>query len=108
MRTLDRSRPMSEIFGMEPVKFEQDGLYFLGNGELAPGSEPPPEPRSDLIDRILGPIEEDDDPVPPPRPVMREDDMRLKENRALKAQMEAFGETWQGVEHAKKFLGIIE
>ena len=37
---------------------------------------------------------------------VKADDMRLAANKALKLQMEAYGEEWQGVTHAKKYLGV--
>jgi hypothetical protein len=47
MKTLDKSRAYSEVFGMARVRFGQDGAYFDGEGrevtseaDKAPDTEP--------------------------------------------------------------------
>jgi hypothetical protein len=94
---LDKHRPYGHVQGLPGVTFAQDGHYFDGNGYLAPdpeapSSEPasvPEQPAEDTRPFSVGP-----------------DDMRLKENKALKLQMENYGEPWQGAAHAREYLGI--
>lgn len=104
MPTLDRSRPYSETHGEGRVLYAQDGYAFTRTGELV--MEPDPEPLLGSAHAAASaPVILTKKGVPTSIPA---DDMRLSANKALKVQMENFGETWQGIEHAKKFLGIIE
>jgi hypothetical protein len=97
---LDRKRPFAEVFGLGAVRYEQDGRYFLGNGNPA---EAAPSEGMAILQGVVDSVEQS-------RPArigkVSSDDMRLASNKALKVQMEAFGEEWQGVEHARRFLGI--
>jgi hypothetical protein len=104
-RTLDRNRPFAEHYGMEPAKYAQDGYAFLADGTLMPEPDAIPPARSDFIDQLMAPIGKEE--VLTPRKI-KSDDMRLKENQALKLQMENYGEPWQGVEHARRYLGLTE
>ena len=120
-RTLDRDRDFAEILGGRKL-FCQDGFLFLPNGEeftdsvINPGdeSEVPPagtdiNPDRDRSGPHLEPAQSEPEPVltksgEPAK--VDPDDMRLANNRALKVQMEAFGQEWKGVAHARKYLGI--
>jgi len=104
-RTLDRNRPFAEHFGLEPIKYAQDGHAFLENGDLAPDPDEPEPPRSDFIDRLMAPVAEPE-PATSPKRLKNPDDLRLAENKALKVQLETYGVEWQGVEHARRYLGM--
>lgn len=106
-RRLDHSRPYGHVHGLPGVAFAQDGRYFHGNGDEVPD---PDAPAADMP----VPVASISDPGSlttvsalswtAQTGVVDKDDMRLKENKALKAQIEAYGETWQGTAHARKFL----
>lgn len=102
---LDWNRPYAEIHGEGRILIEQDGQQFTRTGVpvATDGSDTlitrtdvavDPQPSSAIVTALGEPAK-----VSP-------DDMRLKENRALKAQMENYGQDWQGVEHARTYLGI--
>lgn len=78
-RTLDKSRPFGEIIGspagMPTARFDQDGLYFDGQGNLLPGQDVP-EPESTVE----------------PEPTTREDDI-LAMHKAGKSPVEISRET---------------
>lgn len=106
MRMLDWDRPYTEIHGGGRTLVEQDGLYFgptgveIRNPDAPPDpSAPPPAPVE--FDAVTQMVAEANQPPP-------SDDMRRKENIALKVQMKNFGEEWQGVAHARRFLGIVD
>ena len=88
MRHLDRSRPYGTICGYDPdlgdARYLQDGFAFRADGSLIQGADDATQEQK----------------------TVKPDDMRLKDNKALKVQMEAYGEEWQGVDHARKFLGL--
>lgn len=107
---LDKHRPYSHVHGLAGVAFAQDGHYFGGNGHVAVDPEAETEtetaePSSPVPTAALDPVS-----LPPPEPILKvgPDDMRLAVNKALKVQMDNYGEPWQGVEHARKFLGMTE
>lgn len=112
MPHLNRKRPFTHMpETMEPIVFRQDGNYFHRNGDYAGDA------REVEAVRAPEPLE------PPPAEVLTEpeatiihsrgvakvpaDDMRLLVNRALKQRMADFGEEWQGLEHARAFLGVV-
>ena len=101
MRHLDRNRPFAEVFGLPPAVYQQDGHYFLRNGHpwVDPAESAPVDAE---VVAAIAPEEK------PPERVgkVAADDMRLAANRQLKVHMESYGQEWQGVEHAKKFLGL--
>lgn len=108
-RRLDHSRSYGHVHGLPGVAFAQDGRYFHGNGDEVPD---PDAPAADTP--VPVPVASISDPGSSTAVsalswtaqtgVVDKDDMRLKENKALKAQIEAYGETWQGTAHARKFL----
>jgi hypothetical protein len=116
MRRLDRSRDYAEMWGGRKL-FAQDGHVFLPSGDElieddAAVADSPESAITEIGGGLLAPVETSPEPPDPiltsrgePAKVDR-NDMRLAVNRALKTQMEAFSERWQGVEHARKFLGI--
>jgi hypothetical protein len=95
---LNRKRPFTYMNDMEPICYRQDGSYFMRNGDYggAVGIEaaPSPEPPAPTLTTSGAPAK------------VQSDDMRLAINKALKARMADYGEEWQGIEHARKFLGI--
>jgi hypothetical protein len=106
MRRLDRSRDHAEIHDNGRVLLAQDGICFMPSGEEVTEDG---RVASFYAEAHVETIEQ------PPEPVLTvsgepakvdSDDMRLAANRALKTQMEAFGEPWQGIAHARKFLGV--
>lgn len=105
----DHSRHHAIISGMPGVKFAQDGHYFNAGGHAVPNpeEETPPEPEvqpAALPEPSTMTEETITQSVEPAK--VKSDDMRLSANKALKLQMENYGEPWQGVDHARKFLGI--
>jgi len=109
MRRLDRSRDHAEIHDNGRVLLAQDGICFMPSGEEVGEDGRPVERSPDDADAPVEAVEQPSEPVltksgEPAK--VDPDDMRLSANRALKTQMEAFGEPWQGVEHARKFLGV--
>lgn len=109
MPHLNRKRPFTHMpETMEPIVFRQDGSYFHRNGdyagdarEVAVQESTLPEPR-DVEGYLSTPILT---ATGAPAKVFG-DDMRLLVNRALKQRMEDYGEPWQGLAHARQFLGI--
>lgn len=116
---LQKHRPYAQVVGLGGgIVWQQDGRYFYGDGREAPDPEAatgnnPAIPVASVADQ-----DQQDIPAPPPKatpaltveaiaePIeISKDDMRLKENKFLKFQMEEqYGQQWQGVAHAKKFL----
>lgn len=127
-RRLDHSRPYGHVHGLPGVAFAQDGHYFHGNGDEVPDPDAPaadtpvPVPVASISDpgsstTAMSQNTASNDAAKrdiqtavsalswtAQTSVVDKDDMRLKENKALKAQIEAYGETWQGTAHARKFL----
>jgi hypothetical protein len=112
MHRLDRSRPYATVYGMPGITWQQDGQYFHHNGTLA-GIDRPEVAAPPVAVQNATKLEEILRLDTKPEPVMTmageaakvaPDDMRLKENRILKVQMEQYGEEWVSVEHAKLFL----
>jgi hypothetical protein len=105
---LNRTKPFTYMTGMEPICFRQGGSYFLRNGDYAGDATeavqvtPPEPPLSAEAEAQAQPT------MPSSRGVAKvpADDMRLAINKALKARMADYDEPWQGVEHARQFLGI--
>jgi hypothetical protein len=93
---LDMDRPFGTVSGLPGVCFQQDGRYFGRNGHLMRDPESSePEPAEEAS----APVEEAPSPVK-----VGTDDMRLAENKRLKAQMDIYGEPWSGAAAAKRFL----
>ena len=94
------NRHFAEVYGLPGVAYQQDGRYFLKNGDLAQHPEAaeedaaPPEPMPVAV------------AAPEPEAIKSPGRPTRAEEAALKLQMEAYGEEWQGVPHARKFLGI--
>lgn len=112
---LDKHRPHALVHGLRGVAFSQDGHYFDANGHVA--ADPEDEGRIPIVPQPplpeAEPESEEEDPEPPTIDAAMErkvgpDDMRLAVNKALKVQMDNYGEEWKGVEHARKFLGVTE
>jgi hypothetical protein len=98
---LDKHRAYSHVHGLPGVVFAQAGHYFDGHGHMVV------DPESAGTAELPSPV-----PVATidaaPTLKVGPDDMRLAVNKALKLQMENFGEEWKGIEHARKFLGVTE
>lgn len=109
MFRLDRTRDYAEVHDNGRMLFAQGGRVFTLSGDevVAEGGLVEPDPNY-----VEAPVEASDQPPAPLLTALGEaakvgaDDMRLAANRALKSQMEAFQEPWQGVDHARKFLGL--
>lgn len=118
MFRLDRTRDYAEVHDNGRMLFAQGGRVFTLSGEQVienPECETAPEgaaPSEGLPGGLDVPSQSPEtsrqalltasgDPAK-----VGADDMRLAANRALKSQMEAFQEPWQGVDHARKFLGL--
>jgi len=110
---LDRNRDYAEIHGGGRVLLAQDGHVFSKDGALVdePAAEVAAEGgREADPNYVAAPVESVEQPPDLTLTASGEatrvdkDDMRLAANKALKAQMEAFGEPWQGVTHARKFI----
>lgn len=107
---LQKHRPYAQVVGLGGgIVWQQDGRYFYGDGREAPDPETPPDAVS--ATPLPETSEESSEiaytapPISPPAEISK-DDMRFKENKALKLQMENYGQEWQGVAHAKKYLGV--
>lgn len=100
---LNRHQPYAQVVGLGGgIAYQQDGHYFYGDGRWAPDPEAPlPSQESALSVAHPIPVEAIASPAE-----ISKDDMRFKENKALKLQMENYGQEWQGVAHAKKYLGV--
>lgn len=110
---LDKQRPYGVVHGLSGVAFSQDGHSFDGNGNMVTDPEAVQEENAALPAAIPAPVgfvaqTSEPPPLSPLVSKVNPDDMRLAVNKALKLQMENFGEAWQGVEHARKFLGVPE
>jgi hypothetical protein len=44
MKTLDRSKPFGEVFGISRARYEQDHVLFDAQGHALADAEPAPEP----------------------------------------------------------------
>lgn len=117
----DPTRAHSVVYGVPGVAYQQNGRYFQRNGTPVDGDPDRDreiaEIREKLVDADTAPEVRDalraklaklTTSVPVVPPVMRQapsDDMRLSENKRLKAMVEQYGEEWQGAAHAREFLG---
>ena len=106
VRHLDKNRPYATIHGEDPgaggARYAQDGFGFFADGTLVPEEgldedTADPDPAPEVVEEATS---------EPMVGKVKADDMRLAANKALKLQMEAYGEEWQGVTHAKKYLGV--
>lgn len=109
MRMLDQKQPYAEVHGMLGAMYEQDGVYFKGNGEEASST-------SHIMDEVK--IKDSDDPLPyifcieqsseSPESIKTEEpqgrDLENMHWRHLKALVEVYGETWENKEKAIAFL----
>ena len=107
----------AQVFGVPGVYWQQRGHYFTRDGRHVPGDpdrdREMAEIRAKLEDpatplevregyrRRLATLE-----VPPlePEPEPVKEDMRLAENKRLKAMVEQYGGEWKGAAHARLFL----
>jgi len=82
-RRLDFSRDYATTYGGPATTLEQDGIAYNMHGEP------------------LDAMEVEEEPVPQEA---AEDELKAMDGNALRALVESYGETWHGVEAAKKFL----
>lgn len=99
---LDRTKPYAEVYGLLGVAFEQNGVYFKGNGQVAvdPRSafvEPDPIDHSSDND-IIRPATEM--PTEPPKGK----GMDQMDDKSLRTLLEAYGGEWTSRKDAIKFL----
>lgn len=116
--SFDPDRPHAQVYGTPGVQWQQDGRYWRRDGSPVDGdpdrerelreiktrlTEPDlePEVREALRERVAMMAAA---PAIAPQPPVQGDDMRLAANKALKVQLEVYGEPWQGVAHARRFL----
>lgn len=86
---LQTHRPYGQVFGMPGVHFQQDGHWFRKDGSAI--TDAPVE--SAVV------ADEAPDPAPPtPKNIAPAEEKRLR------AQMDIYGEAWQGIAHARRFL----
>jgi hypothetical protein len=126
MPHFDPDKPHAQVYGTPGVYWQQFGNYFRLDGAHVPGDpdrdrelkeieasigDPKiePEVRASMrkrLESIKASLAEEAAPVEVAAVTdsIPSDDMRRAENKALKAQMEIYGEIWQGVAHARKFL----
>lgn len=118
MPRFDPDRPHGQVSGLPGVHWQQNGHYFTRDGTPVDGDpdrereveeiatqlgDPAMEPEvREALRKRMAALKAAPEPakVAPPQT----DDMRLAENRRLKAQLEQYGEPWQSVAHAKLFL----
>lgn len=89
---LDFDQPYGTVYDMPGVRYQQNGKWFRQNGtpvdnESAEPTREPDRPSDKLDTRGWSP-----------------DDMRRPENKALKAQMEVYGEEFTTPAAARSFL----
>jgi hypothetical protein len=107
---LDRDRPFGTVYGLLGVAYAQDGHYFDAGGVEVDDPESPVGQmagRPELLSAQPSPgavLTATGEPAKISR-FDRESHER-KVNQALREQVEGFGEKWQGIEHARRFLGI--
>lgn len=89
---LNFDQPYGTVYDMPGVRYQQHGRYFRHDG--MPVDTDPQEPTRE-----------------PDQPSQKldtrgwsQDDMRRPENKALKAQMEVYGEPWTTPSAAREFL----
>lgn len=119
--TFDPSRPYGSVQGIPGVVYQQNGRYYRRDGSLVDGDPERDQEIRDLRARLGDPEMEPEvraamrerlaalaaKPVEPVRvaaePAFR-DDMRLAENKRLRAMMDQYGQEWQGADHARRFI----
>lgn len=104
-RTLDRTRPFGNVYGLGGVDHEQDGLYFTKEGKqvkVDDVSPPTEEPAPVAIDdgSNVKPATVVDSPEPPEQPT-KFDDMH---HMQLRSAVKMFGGEYQSREQAIAFL----
>lgn len=109
MHRLDPARPHSEVYGMDGVRFIQDGRAFNGAGTLViePQEAVAPATAASVAGRDQDCSESLSSGQTAPEPILARDDMRLKENRVVKIQWDQFheGEPFPGLAEARRVLG---
>ena len=93
---LDHDRPHGIVSGLPGVCFQQDGRYFARNGNEVDDPEAPLRAEPEVVE--AAPRAE------PASSGVGVDDLRLAENRRLKAMLDVYGEPWMGQAAAKQFL----
>ena len=128
MTDLDFNRHHATVFGTPGVRFQQDGHYFRTDGKRVDGDPEREDEIKNLRDMLADPTcdletkrgaRERLKRLAPPEPVSEEidgaqeapatrgwseDDPRRPEVKALKAQLEAYGEQFTTVKAAREFL----
>jgi hypothetical protein len=89
---LDHSRPFGTVMEMPGVRFQQDGVYFRADGSPIAETTEPVRAMTDPPDTRLR------------NNGWSEDDLRRPENKALKAQLDVYGEEWSTRKAALEFL----
>lgn len=85
----DETRPYGTVYEMPGVRYQQNGQYFRSDGTPVANAVEPHAAREDL---------------PESYPRTGSDDLRLADNKRLKAQLDIYGEEWRGAAAARRFL----
>jgi hypothetical protein len=123
---MDFHRPHAVVYGTPGVRFQQNGHYYRDNGQRVHGDPEREDEIARLRDMLADPTcdletkrgaRERLKRLAPPEPVAEEvpvfeaspkgwseDDPRRPEVKALKAQLEAYGEPFVSVKQAREFL----
>jgi hypothetical protein len=99
---------------MEPICYRQDDKYFFRNGDYAGEARElfvKPDPQSTPLDseapeRPVGSLDEKSNIGAPGRPAPLGRPSAAEEKH-LRSQMNEYDEPWQGVSHARKYLGLV-
>ena len=92
MSRLDFNAPYGIVYDMPGVRYQQHGRYYRGNG--SPVDEA--QEREEAPDQAGAPVVKKDG--------WTVDDLRRPENKALKAQLDVYGEAWTTAAAAREFL----
>lgn len=125
MSGLDFNRPYGTVSGLAGVSYQQNQKYYRHDGSEVLGdpdkdrevrelkamlSDPRVDfearqaarARLDYLEPVIAPQGPDDEPRKPHG--WSEDDLRRPDNKALKAQLETYGEEWTTRKAALEFL----
>ena len=92
MSGLNWNTHYATVYEMPGVRYQQNGRYFKPNGD-AVDAEPMAPDRGEDPPNVK--IKSDG---------MGPDDLRRPENKALKAQLEVYGQEWTTAKAAREFL----
>ena len=91
---LDWHKPYGTVMEWPGVRYQQDGHFFRQDGSPAY-----PETHEPSVPMNADPVD-----IKPHSKGWPDDDLRRPENKALKAQLEVYGEEWSTRKAALEFL----